>query len=493
MSRLLPLFLLIFLTGCAAQQAWKMGQELDASGQDWAAAQQYILALDRNPNLMKARTSLIQVAHDAFALQLKYAQGLEAQKNWPEALKAYQILQRFVQRAEIEGSEPLSTIDLAGKIEEMQNSAAQDKYVQAEAYFKSRNWKEAVASYQAALSFKPNFKDAADKIGLAYYGAGEDLLAAKQYRSAAESFEAAGATKDAKLRAASIYGSLGKYMLDHNWCRQAVRDLRLAQASSADGTVAKNLVTASSCAATPVAILPFENPTGLPAVGGVAVADALSDGITLKIQGSSSEFLQLLERSSINSLLTEQGISSSKSASVSKLKGVRYLILGKFTQVLWQEPMPQISHSNTVGTERFACSNTDSAGQVITTTCERPVNVGYLQHRLYVKVQLAGTIRVVDAATGQQLLTFPLNASAEDSATWADSFTTPSGALTSSVDLDPSVESLANQRQTIAGAGELAKNLIGQLVASAASVILDVVDAEAPWSDPATLTIVTLK
>lgn len=491
------LLAVLLLAGCPAQKLYHDGVQAEASGKDWLAADDYIAALNHKPGLDKARQALFAIAPDAYAKQLARCEAAETAKDWPTAIKQYGELKEFIDRVDREGGPVLTGVDLGGKIADLQDSAAREIYDRGEKALSEKRWADAIAAYQDVTKYKANYKDTVAKIGAAHYGWAESDLASKAWRDAASEFTLAAGSSgpaNATARATGIYAALGKYQLDKGACRQAVRDLTVASQKTKDATVAKNLTAAKACAAVPIAFLPSENPTGIATIDGLAVGDDLNDSLASRTRSEASENLQILERAVLDSLLAESGLTTTTATRGStKLKGVRYFVVTKFTQIKVDQPAVAADRKTTPGKRQVACTQTDANGAQVAATCPEDVTVSYIEHHGSLTVQFAGSIRAVDARTGEQVFSQPFDLKTSDETHWVDGFRVDRTDVDpGTVGLSADLVSLASARRELIAPSELAKDTLDGIADSATKPLLSVIDGEAAWTDPPALTVVAL-
>jgi tetratricopeptide (TPR) repeat protein len=388
----------------------------------------------------------------------------------------------------------------------MESSAAEERYTAAESAMNGRAWADAVRNYKAAQGFKQAYKDTNEKIATAHYAWAEEEWQAKHYRNTAEHFtesrKAAGpGFRDAGARAATIYSALGRYFLQRQYCRQAVRDLRTARETSTDTALAEDLATAEACAITPVAILPFENPTGTN-VAGMALGDTIADAIGMKVKARASEFVRLVERSALDQILSEQGLSVNGVASGGshQLRGVRYLVLGKLTQVVLDQPGISVASKTAQGTEPNPCTKTRKDGTPYEATCFRDVTVAYRENAGRISLHTVSSVKVVDVHSGEQVTTLAVNGSSEDAVLFATGFkvngldvTITSPNRSDGIGVQANLQKLASARNTLKSDNDLAQAVVEQISTEASVAILAAVDGEKPASDPSNLELVSIE
>ncbi len=391
----------------------------------------------------------------------------------------------------------------------MANASAEERYVEAEGAMAGQRWEEAIDAYRKAQKFKSNYKDSQPKVATAFYSWAEGDLGAKEFRVAAghfgEAVEAGGTGfRDAAHRGAAIFLALGQHFTKGDRCRQAVRDLRAAERLVSDPRITEALKVAEECAVTPVAVLPFENPTGTN-LAGMALADTIADKVTALVDEDASEFVRLVERGALDAILSEQGLSAQgiSSGSTSKIRGVRFLVLGKLTQVRFDTPSPSATSKSTQATEPYDCTKTRSDGGTYQGTCFRTVQLTYREVSGQLAARIVGTVKVVDVKTGEQLANAPVEAVVEDAVHFVADFkvggnSVPASRLTMWEHTDGygvqdyDLDDLAEARQSLLSEDEVVAKLVEIIATKASAAVVEEVDGEREAVDPGTLDIVEL-
>lgn len=491
-GRIARLGLVVALTtgmfGCAAGRLYGQGQDLEKEGHPYEAMQKYLDALDIKPEHEDSTTALRAVARKAYDAKLAICVRYEKGRDFPAAIEQYKELETQMARVRSRGALSFAMVSFFAKYAELKNAASEDHYVAGEAALAQRDWRRATREYDAAQGFTKGYKDTAEKTGTAYYSWAEDDLTAMRWRGGAEHFmavvKAAGSGfRDASARASALYAALGRHFLGADRCRQAVRDLRLARQGSDDPRLAEDLARAEECSVTPVAILPLENPTGRN-LAGMALGDTLSDAIGMKVQKKVSEFVRLVERAALQTILAEQSLTAAGIATgtVSKVRGVRYLVLGKLTQVRTDSQGPGQTRRSFASQESYECQKMDK-GRSYSATCWRDITVGYQLVTAKVTARVAGSIKVVDTATGEQLVTQALDTTVSDQIAYATDFSRD----LENIRVPDEVSQWAKARQGLRDEGELASDLIESLGNTAAEAVASAVDRERPATDPVVL------
>lgn len=511
LRRLTCILLLIGVTpllmGATAQRMWNDGTRLEEQGSYYSAALKYLDALAKNPRHRKAAASIGTAARPAYEQKLEIAEAYEQEERFPDALDEYEQLHAFMKRLEHVGAADFATVDLRKKIGEMADASAEQQYAAGATTLAAGSWELSIGHFRAAQTFRGDYKDSRLLIARAEYGWAEDELGARRYRSAAQHFVAASdgggavGVADSGDRAAGLYVAIGRYSLDHGACRKAVDDLQRAAGLVSDPRIDGWAREAEDCAITPVAISAFENSTGRN-VAGMAVGELLSDQTAGKVDQGSSRYVRLIERRALDQILAEQGLSQTGIAtgSTSQVRGVRYLVLGKLTQVRAVASGPQRQSKSTVGSKPYRCTKTNRHGDSYETTCHSEVRVDYVEVEQSISVQISGSVTVVDVKTGEQLLSRPVEASAQDSVHYVESPTVDGRGVELTMwrhndgigVQDRGLKRLVDADRSLTDEGTLASQVVDSLSSQAARAVLDVVDVDDSLRDPAELASTTL-
>ncbi len=496
---LVLLVVVVSLTGATARRMWKDGTRLEEQGSLYAAAQKYLDALEKNDRHKKAQEAIFGVAEDAYEQKLAVATRYETATRFEDALDEYRELRTFLSRLDAVGAKTFAVVDVKKKIGAMRSASAEQHYVAGVEALGARDWSRALSRFKAARSFRSTYKDTTELMAEAEYGWGGDEVDRNAYRDAAKHFvaatEIAGSAgyRDARSRAAELFGALGQHFLQVGACRSALRDFEKARALEDSSLLGALEEAAESCAVTPVAILPFENPTGRD-LAGMALSETLADRVGSEVAEGASRFVRLIERTALDRLLAEQDLSAAGIAtgSSSKIQGVRYLVIGKLTQVrVSGEPLRTDSKA-TVGTVPYECTKTNRDGEPYRSTCHREVRVDYRESSASLQLRVAGSVRVVDVQTGEQLASHPLEGVAEDAVHFVEDPSVDGRVVSLTMwghnngvgVRDRELRRLVDARRDLRDEGAMADEIVSGLARAAAEAILEAVDVPDREADP---------
>jgi len=150
------LFGIVALTSCTAgRTSFDKGQELERNGKFDAAVLKYAEAVSTNPNLSEYRLAFLRASEEAAKKHLKSGDDLFAAKRYDEAYGEYESAM-VMDPSQNRSKQQMDIITKYRKSQQFFNEGA--------AFEKEHKNKEAVRSYQAALNFNPNSREAAEAV-----------------------------------------------------------------------------------------------------------------------------------------------------------------------------------------------------------------------------------------------------------------------------------------------------------------------------------------
>jgi len=477
-----------FIYGCsAASKAVKQGDELLAMKNYYGATQEYLNALKLEPDHQDAKMKLCQTSNLAYEQKLAMAENFEKSSDFESALKHYRELSTFIDKLSSYNCLNFPAINTKQKIEEMQSSASEKYYREAESLFASENYNSAIPKYTEALKHNKPYKDCTEKIAESYYRIASKLENQNSFRDAAKNYMNANTTvegyKDAASKATNLYYSLGEYFLSKELCRNAWNDFNEAsKINPGFKDVSEKMSKADACAVTKIAFVRFDNPTGRN-IAGMSMGDFIFDDIKSQLQKKASRFIRILDRDELETIFSEQklGISgiTDEYATFKRLKGVHYLIFGKLSQVNSVHQSPKEENMKTTGTRYYDCIKTDRKGKQYNSTCSTEIPVNFTKISDKISVSLSGSIKVVGVATGEQLIFHNISANRSDSIEYANITSD-----VSSVEIPSFLKDLVNARKELKDEDSLAKEMVFGIASEMVRKILDKIDRAQAVTDP---------
>jgi tetratricopeptide (TPR) repeat protein len=479
------LFLLAY--GCSqASQAIKRGDELFTAKNYYGAALEFINALNLEADNKDAKMKLCQISKPAYEQKLDMAISYEKTSDFESALPQYQELSFFIDKLNSYNCLSFPSVNAKQKIIEMKSGASEKYYREAERFFNNDDYSSALSNYQDALKHNNPYKDCNDKIAESYYRIAAKAEKQKNYREAASNYLKGNNTvsgyKDSADKATNLYYALGDYFLKKGFCRNAYNDFDEAnKINPGFGDVASKINDSEVCAVSKIAFMRFDNTTNRD-IAGMSIGDFIFDEIKTKLPNKASKFIRPIERDELFAIMDEQrlgarGITDDYST-FKQLKGVHYLIFGKLTQVNIVRLNPKEENMKTTGSQSYSCIKQGRKG-TYEGTCSRDVAVYFTKTSSKIDIALAGSIKVVSVATGEQLIFHTISSKRSDSIAYADITTD-----TSSISIPSSLEELAKARRELKDEDGLAKDMITEIADEMVKKILEKIDREKVVSDP---------
>ncbi|MDI6744725.1 MAG: CsgG/HfaB family protein [Thermodesulfovibrionales bacterium] len=293
--------------------------------------------------------------------------------------------------------------------------------------------------------------------------------------------------KDALNKAADLYYSLGNYFLSKQLCRNAWSDFNEVTKIKPDfKNVNEKIKEAETCSVTKIAFIKFDNPTGKN-IAGASMGDLIFDEIKSSLQKRASQFIRVMDREELETILSEQKLGMSgitdEYATFKRLKGVHYLIFGKLSQVYFNKPVQKQESRQTTGKEPYSCTQYDKKGRPYELICYRNVNVHFKQISANIGVSLTGSMKVLGVSSGEQVIYHNINVKKEDSVTYAADFSRD----ISQVKVGSEITTLADARRDLTGEDSLTREVVNDIANDMIRQILDKIDRPTSVSDPVEL------
>ncbi len=288
--------------------------------------------------------------------------------------------------------------------------------------------------------------------------------------------------KDSADKAATLYYALGDYFLKKGFCRNAYNDFdETYKINPSFGEIASKINKSEACSILKIAFMRFDNLTNRD-IAGMSIGDFIFDEIKMKLPNKASKFIRIIERDELSNILDEQDLGAAgitdNYSTFKQLKGVHFLIFGKLTQVNSIHPNPKEERMKTTGTESYNCIKKGRKGPY-EGTCNRDTTVYFTKTSAKIDVALAGSIKVVSVATGEQIIFHSISSKRSDHVEYADITTD-----ISSISIPSSLEELAQARRGIEEEDNLVKDMIAEIADEMVKKMLEKIDREKLVSDP---------
>jgi tetratricopeptide (TPR) repeat protein len=412
--------------------------------------------------------------------------------NRQEAVEGYESLKSFV--ATLRGLEVVfPVIDFDGKIAGLKRIAvdAEEAYAAAGEAMQAQNYQEAIARYRRSLDLVSDYKDARQNLAECYYRAAVGAVESRLYRQASQFFEMAEQYqpnyRDSRTRAARIHRALGNYFLAQGYPRNAALEYEASESMlPGDPGVRIELETASSRAHERIAVVGV-NSHAPSDIEGISVDEFLTNGILEKLQQKKSQFLEVYTRTQFEAFLAERGLElkdltdQTTAPELGKLRGLRYLVTERITQVSQKKGAPVRMHRETssqVPIEQMV-TEYDLAGRAHT----YPKQVGTRVERIRYneiawsgEVTIGGLLEVLDVQTGKIVARRSFDRVESGGGRWAEDPSIPGAQSQPS----PAVQTLLQASSPAAIARRAMDTLADELV----SAILEKIDGVPSVPDP---------
>jgi len=366
-----------------AKKAYEMGQNDEA-------LRMLVIKL-RKDNDHKDAISLFKIVLPlVIDKHQKTAQDYEVRKDWDNAFAEYETLIRInemissitpLEETKIDGKKvkkpiDIPKIDVRAQRENVINNAAEAHYQKGVSFKQTVGSSgRAVAEFDAARKYIPDYKDSRELSAEALYRDGVDLNAKKDYKN-------------------------------------AVTKLRLCQSYIPGYKDSATLVEqAKQAAIRRIAVMPFTNLSGKTQFG--EVGQILADRIISVSVQSQPEFLEFVTREYVQQILQEQAmgqtasINENTAAKVGKLTGIHAFVFGKVLTMTVSYPA-EITVSG------------ESKQDLVEVGTGRQIHLqaNWTKHTRQGYVEISGSFQIVDVEKGTIVKSENITRRMEDRAQW---------------------------------------------------------------------------
>ncbi len=323
----------------------------------------------------------------------KTAQDYESRKDWDNAFNEYEILGKVssdissitpLEETKIEGKKvkkpiEMPKIDVRAQRENVINNAAEAHYQKGVSFMQTIGSSgRAVAEFDAARKYIPDYKDCRDLCAAALYRDATDLLAKKDYKNAVMKFRR---------------------------CQEYIPGYKDS------ATLAEQ---AKQAAIRRIAVMPFSNLSGKTQFG--EVGQILTDRIVSASVQSQPEFLEFVTREYVQQLLQEQAmgqsaiINENTAAKVGKLIGIHAFVFGKVLTITASYP-PETQ-----------VAGTDEAEVVVNWKPYQTAKIygSYIKYTRQGYVEISGSFQIIDVEKGTIVKSESITKRMEDRAQWVN-------------------------------------------------------------------------
>jgi len=488
----LPLVALIGLLACPPS-ARRVGMDLVEQGRSAEAVDYWLDSYEADQGQRRALEDALIYAPDAYSQLLDVSRDHVAEGRLDEARGAYRQLISFTERLREHGPITFALANHDAELREVDRALAQQRYDQALAELERGAWQSAVTGFEGAAELVPDYLDIDQRIAQAYRGWAEDDLEGDRYRDAIEhydlAYQTAGELSD-HMWSGAIHAAYGRDYLRKGACRRAVRELRAALHVESDHRLREDLATAQSCGRSDIIVLPVED---LTAQEGRLIASGAQfrDELEAALGDQASEFVRLLDPTSPQAKRVEDP------TLVVELPGRTFQIRSRLTQLVAETPEPDVNRVVAKGRRVVRCDEgvQDTAGEE---RCTDEPAVAYDLTTLERTVRLAGSVRAVDAVTGEQVVTSPLEVTLTRQAQSTEEFTLVSTGETVKVAVEEDIHVIGVGAALLAlmldpaplpTEAEVTTEALSALATQGAEALLAVVDVDREVREPGRLVV----
>lgn len=432
----------------------------------------------------KAQEILLAVGGEALRDRLDRARQAEADGNLREALAhfdAYIDLSEKMRAAGVAGHE----VDVGAERAAVSKKFAFELFGSGQVALEDGQFRDAIGLFEGAELVNAAATDADRWIPTALTGLGHAELEAGNPRDAIATWERSvslGGGEEPKMWSAATHAALGRHALKAGACRAAERELTAATILPFDLDLGRDLDIARACAQREVIVRPFEDlvPGG---IQGHNVKVLLADQLTHLLRARGSRNLSLLDPASSLAKGTYVGA------------GRRVEVRGHLTRAQVLAGGPTTRPAQAVGILKVPCGGTGDP------VCDEEVKVAYTLREQKVEVALAGTVKVIDARTGEQLALRPVELNVahvrregvDPKVTDVRGYVVQAGLGPRATDRIVGVRGEARDhflpQTALPDPARVLDEAVVRLASEAADAVLSAVDAEPPVADPAALVV----
>jgi tetratricopeptide (TPR) repeat protein len=508
----LTVAIVVTVAGCVEKKPYEAAREAAPSGQPCDAAMNAMKTLrataadtdaktgPQEPGqqgsllpveVLRARNLLRREGSRCYEQRLTDIRAIETTDR-QKAVEGYGSLNSFVGSVRAFGVE-FPVIDFDTKIAEIEriDRDAEEAYAAAEAAMQARRFQEAIALYRRSLDIVANYKEARPKIAACYYEMAVGATGNQLYRQATQFFRMAEqyqpSYRDSRVRVARIQLALGNYFLAQGYPRNAMLEYEAAESVVPDfPPVRSQLEAAKAKAVERVAVVGIGNRTGA-TLEGMVVEKIIADSIFDKLQKKKSQFLELYPRALLEAMPPElrlalQDVPGQVTVQGSeKLRGVRYLVTGRITQVSERRGGPARARRETsVQVPVYqTVTEFDQTGRANTYQKQvgtRTQNVQYDEIGWFTEIAVAGSVDVFDVQPGKIVLSRNFDKRESGGGRWAENPNIPGAQSQLSAD----VQTLLH----VTSPDTIASRALDSLTEELVSAILEKIDAVPSVPDP---------
>ncbi len=426
----------------------------------------------------KALADAMLYAEDACVRLLDVAREHEAERRYEASQQTYQELQAFSERIVAHGLPPCD--DVQPELDDVEGALAEERYGQAQRWLEAEQWDKAIHDLQLCRALRPGYKDSGALMAAAWRGWAAQDLQEGRYQAAIDHYDRAwelGGVEDDHLWSGAIHAALGRDYLAKGACRQAVDELRQASHLDFDRTLGQDLARAQHCARIDLIVLPVEDLTSEEERGTIAFGAVFRDQLESRLRDAATEHVRLLDPESPQvKRLYDPGV-------LLQQEGRIYHVRGRITQAVTEDPGLTTAERKATATKRLLCDKRGTFDTAGDDWCDKTEIIRYQEQSRSRTVRLTGSVRVVAAHSGEQVLTAPIAVDIQRQTRSTEGFTLVGEPV--EVAAEPDVDVLGVEAELLAllqepeplpSGGELRALAVQELGALAAREILEQID-----------------
>jgi len=490
MIRRLPLLLLL-AASTAQAGTYAEGKALVRSGQLYEAAHYWLDALNQDAFDRGALKGLDRWAEGAYEQRLDLAQEHEAERRYEASLAVYDDL--LLLDAQLRGVAAIVYPDHQAVLTQARADTyqawVQNTLREGAAALASKDWVTAEQRYLTALQLQPDLADAKRQLAIAQTQRGHQHFALLHYRDAVTAFDAAvanGAGREAKAWSATLHQELGRSFMSRGSCRQAATEFTAAERAGGVGALGELQVLAEDCARVELVVKPVEVDAAQ-AIAGTSAAGMLGDRLESALRATGSPYLRLIDAASTTaSDALGAGLDGRRAGSL-------YEVRARLTQLVVERPEPVTTPGTTPATYQVVCPLPEGVYYRADEWCDASASLAYEDYSARVLATAAGSVRVIEPTSSEQLLTRPVSTQLERSSRQLRGFRRADDQQAVQVAATPGSDryaipqallDLRTQPSPLPGDATLTADVTTALAESMAAAILETVDAPAALPDP---------
>ena len=171
---------------------------MEAAGDVEGASEQYLLALEKDPENTDARIGLVRNAPGALENKAERAEGVYHTGNNARAFKEYEKVLTFKRRVELFGVHLELEATHLEFYRQAKRATVEALYAKGKKLLNSEAYGQAEAAFDELIEINPNYLDTDDLWREAVYRQGISLYEGQEWREAYDTFNRIGSYKDAK-------------------------------------------------------------------------------------------------------------------------------------------------------------------------------------------------------------------------------------------------------------------------------------------------------